>query len=115
MTFVVDGIAPHDLATALDQRGIAIRSGRHCAHPLHRRLGLSTSARASFTIYNDLSDIDALVDGILEIQRTYTPSADATSEDCRPERIGAARLCRRWSSLMRYGEVAGGPRWPGSP
>src|SRR5215213_2423785 len=68
VTFTVEGIAPHDLALALDWRGVAIRSGRHCAHPLHRRLGISTSARASFTIYNDLDDIDVLVDGITAIQ-----------------------------------------------
>src|SRR5215211_4214556 len=68
VTFTVDGIEPHDLALALDQRGVAIRSGRHCAHPLHRQLGLKASARASFTIYNDLDDIDALVDGIAAIQ-----------------------------------------------
>jgi cysteine desulfurase/selenocysteine lyase len=90
VTFVVDGIAPHDLAAALDRRGVAIRSGRHCAHPLHRRLGLSASARASFTIYNDLSDIDALAEGILEIQRNLSPGVYQASEDCRPER--AAQL-----------------------
>jgi len=56
VTFTVEGIAPHELALALDRRGVAIRSGRHCAHPLHRQLGLSASARASFTIYNDLDD-----------------------------------------------------------
>jgi hypothetical protein len=81
VTFTVDGITPQNLALALDQRGIAIRSGRHCAHPLHRRLGLAASARASFTIYNDLSDIDALADGIAAIQRN-PPLSDVTSADC---------------------------------
>lgn len=68
ITFTVEGITPHDLALALDRRGVAIRSGRHCAHPLHRQLGLSASARASFTIYNDLDDVDALAAGIAAIQ-----------------------------------------------
>lgn len=81
VTFTVEGIAPQSLALALDQHGIAIRSGRHCAHPLHHRLGLNASARASFTIYNDLSDIDALAEGIAAIQRN-PPSDDATSIDC---------------------------------
>lgn len=69
VTFTVEGIAPQDLALALDQCGVAIRSGRHCAHPLHRRLGLTASARASFAIYNDAADVEALHDGIVAIQR----------------------------------------------
>jgi len=69
VTFTVDGIEPQGLALALDQRGVAIRSGRHCAHPLHRRLGVGATARASFAIYNDFADVDALCDGIAAIQR----------------------------------------------
>src|SRR5690606_28552272 len=84
ITFVVDGIVPQDLALELDQRGVAIRSGRHCAHPLHRRLGLGSSARASFTIYNDYSDVDALVDGIIEIQRLFA-SGEVTAGARRDE------------------------------
>jgi cysteine desulfurase/selenocysteine lyase len=81
VTFTVEGIAPHDLALALDRRGVAIRSGRHCAHPLHRRLGLNASARASFTIYNDLDDIDALADGIAAIQAALPRDAyDAVTQ-----------------------------------
>jgi cysteine desulfurase/selenocysteine lyase len=85
ITFVIDGISPQSLALALDQRGIAIRSGRHCAHPLHHRLGIGSSARASFTIYNDFSDIDALIDGLIEIVREGVDDSNA-SDDCRPER-----------------------------
>jgi cysteine desulfurase/selenocysteine lyase len=84
ITFVVDGIAPQDLALELDLRGVAIRSGRHCAHPLHRRLGIAASARASFTIYNDYSDVDALVDGIIEIQRLFA-SGETTAGARRPK------------------------------
>lgn len=64
ISFSVDGIHPHDLATALDQEGIAIRSGHHCAMPLHNRLGLIASARASFYLYNTKEEIDRLVGGI---------------------------------------------------
>jgi cysteine desulfurase / selenocysteine lyase len=63
-SFVVDGAHPHDLAMLLDQDGIAIRSGQHCAHPLMQALGASASARASLCFYNRKSDIDALVASI---------------------------------------------------
>jgi len=91
VTFTVDGVAPHDIATALDQRGIAIRSGRHCAHPLHRLLGLDSSARASFTIYNDFADVDALVDGLAAIQRHPVQTAPARAADCRTPQVVQAR------------------------
>jgi len=57
-------IHPHDLATVLDSDGVAIRAGHHCAQPLHRHLGLSASARASFYVYNDRDDVDALIAGL---------------------------------------------------
>lgn len=82
LTFTLDGVAPHTLAAALDRRGIAIRSGRHCAHPLHRRLGLDASARASFTIYNDFDDVDALVEGIAAIQRNPPQPVRAVPSGC---------------------------------
>ena len=55
---------PHDLAQVLDQHGIAIRAGHHCAQPLMRRLGVGSTARASFCLHNDRDDVDMLVDGI---------------------------------------------------
>jgi cysteine desulfurase/selenocysteine lyase len=73
IAFTLDGVHPHDLASLLDARGIAIRAGKHCAHPLHLRLGLEDgTARASFSVYNDLADVDALVDGIQAAQRLFT-------------------------------------------
>jgi len=65
VTFTMDGIHPHDLASILDSRGIAIRAGHHCAMPVHMRFGLSATARASVYLYNTRDDIDALVDGLL--------------------------------------------------
>ena len=62
-------IHPHDLATILDRRGIAIRAGHHCAQPLLERLGQTATARASFYVYNDRDDVDALVDGILAARK----------------------------------------------
>lgn len=64
LSFEVDGIHPHDLATILDQHRVAVRAGHHCAQPLMDRLGVPATTRASFGIYNDESDVDALVDAI---------------------------------------------------
>ena len=64
VTFTLDGIHPHDLATILDAEGIAVRAGHHCAMPLHLRLGLSATTRASFYIYTLPEEIDALVEAL---------------------------------------------------
>ena len=55
---------PHDLATILDQEGVCVRAGHHCAQPLMRRLGVPATARASFYVYNDERDVEALVRGV---------------------------------------------------
>ncbi|MDO8553786.1 MAG: cysteine desulfurase [Candidatus Micrarchaeota archaeon] len=64
ITFDIAGIHPHDLASLLNEKGIAIRTGHHCAMPLHEYLKLNATARASFYIYNEKKDVDALVDSI---------------------------------------------------
>lgn len=63
-SFTLEGAHPHDLAVLLDQQGIAIRAGQHCAEPLMRRLGVQATARASFGLYTNRNDIDALVRGL---------------------------------------------------
>ena len=68
VSFTMGDIHPHDLATILDEDGVCIRAGHHCCQPLMRRLGVSATARASFYLYNDESDVDALV-GALEKAR----------------------------------------------
>jgi cysteine desulfurase/selenocysteine lyase len=60
----MEGVHPHDVATILDEQDVAVRSGHHCAKPLMRRLGVPATARASFYVYNDETDIDALVAGL---------------------------------------------------
>ena len=60
----MDGIHPHDIGTVLDHEGIAVRAGHHCAMPLMERFQVPATVRASFGIYNDEADIDALVAGI---------------------------------------------------
>jgi len=64
VAFEVDGVHAHDLATIIDRKGVAVRAGHHCAHPLMRRLGVTSTARASFAFYNTHEEVDALVDAI---------------------------------------------------
>jgi cysteine desulfurase/selenocysteine lyase len=67
LSFVVEGVHPHDVGTVLDGEGIAIRAGHHCAQPLMDRLGLPATARASLGLYNDQSDLDRLAEGIRKV------------------------------------------------
>jgi cysteine desulfurase/selenocysteine lyase len=71
LSFTLDDVHPHDLATILDGDGVCIRAGHHCAQPLMRRLDLAATARASFFIYNDESDIDALVAGVVKAKGVF--------------------------------------------
>ena len=64
VSFTVEGIHPHDLGQFLDSKGIALRTGHHCAWPLAKKFNLTASTRASFYLYNDLDDVVALLDGI---------------------------------------------------
>ena len=64
VSFTLADVHPHDLATILDQAGVCVRAGHHCAQPLMRRLGVAATARASFWVYSDPSDVDALVRGL---------------------------------------------------
>jgi cysteine desulfurase/selenocysteine lyase len=64
-------VHPHDMSTILDQLGIAVRAGHHCAQPLHRRLGVVATSRASFGVYTVKDEIDALVEGILEARKVF--------------------------------------------
>ncbi len=63
-SFLIDGVHPHDIGTILDQSGVAIRAGHHCAQPLMHRLGVPATARASFGLYNTFDDVDSLADGL---------------------------------------------------
>ena len=71
VSFSVEGVHPHDLATVLDERGVCIRAGNHCAQPLMRRLCVPATARASFYVYNDEADVDALVAGVAAAHRLF--------------------------------------------
>ena len=71
VSFVVDGIHPHDVGQVLDDRGVAVRVGHHCAWPVCRRFGVPATTRASFYVYNDTDDLDALVEGIVAAQSFF--------------------------------------------
>lgn len=71
VSFTLRDIHPHDLATVLDQDGVCIRAGHHCAQPLMRRLGVSATARASFYVYSDESDVEALAHGLERAIRLF--------------------------------------------
>jgi cysteine desulfurase/selenocysteine lyase len=70
--FNLPGIHPHDVAQVLDRFGIAVRAGHHCTMPLHERLDLAATARASFSVYTTTADIDTLARGLVEVQRVFS-------------------------------------------
>ncbi|HTY42925.1 MAG TPA: cysteine desulfurase [Thermoanaerobaculia bacterium] len=71
LSFVLDGVHPHDIGTVLDRLGIAIRTGHHCAQPVMDRYGLPATARASFGLYNTRGEVDALADALHEVIRMF--------------------------------------------
>ena len=65
------GVHPHDIGTILDESGVAIRAGHHCAQPLMEHLGVPATARASFGVYNNDDDVAALIDGLARVERIF--------------------------------------------
>jgi cysteine desulfurase / selenocysteine lyase len=71
VSLIVEGVHPHDIGTLLDEKGIAVRAGHHCAQPVMKRYGVPATTRASFAIYNTLDEVDALVAGLRGIQALF--------------------------------------------
>jgi cysteine desulfurase / selenocysteine lyase len=71
VSFAMQGVHPHDIGTILDEEGVAIRAGHHCAQPLMAHLGIEATARASFGLYSDESDVEALVSGLKRVSRIF--------------------------------------------
>ena len=69
--FTLDGVHPHDVAQILDQDGIAVRAGHHCAQPLHEKFGLPATSRASFYLYNTKEEVDLLINGIYKVKELF--------------------------------------------
>ena len=72
LSFTIDGVHPHDVGTLLNDEGVAIRTGHHCAQPVMQRFKVPATCRASFAFYNTLSEVDALVAGIRKVQKVFT-------------------------------------------
>ncbi len=72
LSFMIEGVHPHDVGTIFDQQGVAIRTGHHCAQPVMQFYGIPATARASFAFYNQLSDVDALVASIEKVQEMFS-------------------------------------------
>jgi cysteine desulfurase/selenocysteine lyase len=70
-SFTMASVHPHDIAQILDAEGVAIRAGHHCAQPLHDRLGISATARASYYVYNTLDEVDRLIDALEQVQSIF--------------------------------------------
>jgi cysteine desulfurase / selenocysteine lyase len=71
LSFVLEGVHPHDIGTILDQKGIAVRTGHHCAQPVMDRFGIPATARASFALYNTRDEVDTLVQGIRKVKEVF--------------------------------------------
>lgn len=71
VSFTLDGVHPHDIGTILDERGIAVRAGHHCAQPTMDRFGVAGTVRASFGLYNRFDEVDALVDGLRRVREIF--------------------------------------------
>jgi cysteine desulfurase / selenocysteine lyase len=71
LSFLLDSIHPHDIGTILDQEGIAVRTGHHCAQPVMQRFGIAATARASFALYNTREEVDALVEGLQRVREVF--------------------------------------------
>jgi len=70
-SFSIQGVHPHDIAQILDQSGVAVRAGHHCAQPLHEKFGVTATARASFYLYNITSEVDQLIEGIYQVRQVF--------------------------------------------
>jgi cysteine desulfurase/selenocysteine lyase len=71
LSFVVDGVHPHDVGTLLNDEGVAVRTGHHCTQPVMKRFGIPATSRASFAFYNTHAEVDALVAGIRKVQKVF--------------------------------------------
>jgi cysteine desulfurase/selenocysteine lyase len=69
--FTLEGVHPHDVAQILDQDGIAVRAGHHCAQPLHEKFGIPATSRASFYLYNTKEEVDLLINGIYKVKELF--------------------------------------------
>ena len=101
MTFTLPEAHPHDIATLLDREAVAIRAGHHCAQPLHDRLGLPATARASFSVYSGRDDIDRLAAGLRGVQRIFAGAPVGVAAETRRTRPPASAVAPRAGERRR--------------
>ena len=71
VSFIMDGVHPHDVGTVVDNEGVAIRTGHHCAMPLMKRYGVAATARASFALYNTREEVDTLAAALWKVKEVF--------------------------------------------
>jgi cysteine desulfurase/selenocysteine lyase len=71
LSFTVAGVHPHDIGTILDQAGVAIRAGHHCAQPVMEHFGVPATVRASFALYNTIDEVDALIEAMQHVREIF--------------------------------------------
>ena len=71
LSFVVEGVHPHDIGTLLNQQGVAVRTGHHCAQPVMQRFKIPATSRASFAFYNTMDEVDTLIEAISSAQKVF--------------------------------------------
>jgi cysteine desulfurase/selenocysteine lyase len=71
LSFAVEGVHPHDVGTLLNDEGVAIRTGHHCAQPVMQRFKIPATCRASFAFYNTMAEVDALIEAIRKVQKVF--------------------------------------------
>ena len=94
VSFTLDQPHPHDIAQLLDLQGIAVRAGHHCTWPLHDRLGISASTRASFYLYNTPAEVDLLVEVLTQIRDRFRPQGRKRKPSLVPSAMPLLRLAR---------------------
>ena len=72
LSFTLDGVHPHDVGTLLNQDGVAVRTGHHCAQPVMQRFKVPATSRASFAFYNTMAEVDALAAGVRNVQKVFS-------------------------------------------
>jgi cysteine desulfurase/selenocysteine lyase len=72
ISFAIDGVHPHDIGSILNQEGVAVRTGHHCAQPVMQRYRVPATSRASFAFYNTMLEVDALIAGIRTVQKVFS-------------------------------------------
>ena len=71
LSFIVDGVHPHDVAEILNREGVAVRAGHHCAMPLHEKFGIPSTTRASFYVYNTTEEVDHFIEALYKVKEIF--------------------------------------------